>query len=125
MTRELPGVVFEKINKELKASRWAGLFNQIPIQGMVCNPLGLVPKMTDDGRDLPDLFPYQSSSYRLITDLRKSGVNAHIPKQEATVQYTRFDTVVGRCFQKEKGCFLAKTDIKSAFCHIPVHPSDW
>ncbi len=75
--------------------------------------------------DLPKLAPHESSSYRLITDIRKSGGNRSIPHDLATVQYTKFDDVVQNCLDLGPGCFLAKTDIASAFRNIPVCPQDW
>ncbi len=103
----------------------AGPFKDPPLPDFVLNPLGLVPKTSDDGRNLPEVDPFNPSSYRVITDLRKSGLNATIPKDEATIQYTRFERVVDHCVVKGVGTHLAKTDISSAFRYIPMHRDDW
>ena len=72
-------VVLQKLNKEVEAGRLASLFLKIPQNGFFTNPLGLVPKTNELGLDLPEMFPNDKSSYRLITDLKRSGVNAGIP----------------------------------------------
>ncbi len=122
---EFPNVIREKLNKELRASRFAGPFQDPPFETYTINPLGLVPKTTDDGRDLPVLYPQDPGSYCLITDLRRSGINSAIPREVATVKYTKFDKIIAQCLHKGKGCFLAKTDVKSAFPIIPINPQDW
>ena len=43
----------------------------------------------------------------------------------ASVQYARVDDAVAMIKQLGSGCFLAKTDIKSAFRIIPINPSDY
>ncbi len=118
-------VLIEKINKELRAGHWSGPYDIPPMDPLTVNPLGLVPKMTDDGRDLPILVPHDPDSYRMITDLHRSGVNDQILTQLAKIQYTKFDEVICRYLSKGRGCHLAKTDIKSAFRIIPVSPKDW
>ena len=81
-------IVQYKLNKEIWASRIAGPFDQPPLPNFILNPLGLVPKTSDDGCILPEEEPNNPSSYCVITDLCKSGLNACIPKEDATVQYT-------------------------------------
>ncbi len=87
------------------------------------NPIGLVPKTNEEGKNLLELDPHNPSSYRIISDLRKSKVNLGIVKEKAKVEYVKFDRVVQHCHGP--GCYLAKTDISSAFSHVPIHPSDW
>ena len=62
--------------------------------------------------------------HTFIMDLRRSGVNSAIPKEEATVQYTKFDDVVECCLKVGMHAYLTKTDIKSAFRNIPIAPRD-
>ncbi len=117
-------MIIQKLNKEVKAGRMAGPFLDPPLACTVTNPLGLVPKMNEEGLDLPGLYLDQESSYHMITDLHRSRVNAGIPNEFTKVQYTRFDDVVEMCIKEGKGCFMAKLDIKSAYRNIPVHPDD-
>ena len=61
--RNRPEVVQTKLDKEIEHRRFCRLFNQLPLPDMIINPLGLVPKTTDDGRDLPSLYPNDPDSY--------------------------------------------------------------
>ena len=66
--------------------------------------------------------------YRLIHDLsfpRGDSVNDAIAPEHASVQYARVDDAVAIIKQLGSGCFLAKTDIKSAFRILPIKPSDY
>ena len=110
-------VLIAKINRELDAGHWAGPFAVCPFKDITINPLGLVPKTILD--------PKNPDSYRMITDLCCSGINAQIDQDLSWVQYTKFDAIIQTCLKKQAGCYLAKTDIKSAFRIVPVHPDDW
>ncbi len=118
-------LVIKKLNKEILVGRIVGPFLEPPLKDFVINPLGLVPKTSDTGQHLPTLYPDDEKSYCLITDLRKSGLNAGIPKERATVQYTQFETVIRAVQAQGHGSYLAKTDLSSAFRHVPIHPQDW
>ncbi len=61
--RKREQIVQAKINKELHAGCFAGPFETLPFDNMITNPLGIVPNTTDDGQDLPELFPENESSY--------------------------------------------------------------
>ncbi len=104
MTRS--SAVLQKLNKEVKAGRLASLFLKVPRNGFITNPLGLVPKTNELGLDLPEMFPNDESSYRLITDLKRSGVNAGIPPEKAKVKYTKFDQAIEMCLHTGKGCYM-------------------
>ena len=123
--RDRPTIVKSKLQKEIDVNRIARPFRVVPLANFVTNPLRLVPKTNEEGDDLPSLHLDDEKSYRLITDLRRGGVNEFIPGDFAKVQYIKFDKVIDLCLEKGVGSFLAKTDIKSAFRNIPVHPEDW
>ena len=76
------------------------------------HPLGIIPKKSPGEFRLIHHFSYPAGS----------SVNDGIPKELATVRCaTIYDSI--RLIQLlGKGCFLAKTDIKSAFRIIPVSP---
>ena len=66
--------------------------------------------------------------FRLIHHLSYpagSSVNDGIPKELATVRYATIDDAIRLVKLLGKGCFLAKTDIKSAFRIIPIAPRDF
>ena len=110
-----PTSVNDKLSKELAAGRIVGPFDSPPFETFRVSPLGLVPKK------LPGEF-------RLIHHMHVSypeglSVNDGIPKELATVKYATIDDAVRLIKAIGKGCFLAKTDIKSAFRIIPVTPA--
>ena len=110
-----PEIVSARLSKELAVDRLAGPFNSPPFPNFRVSPLGLVPKKAP-------------GEYRLIHHLSfPSGesVNDGIAHEHSTVHYARVDDAVKMIKQLGRGCFLAKTDIKSAFRIIPLRPSDY
>ena len=104
-----------KLHKECEAGRIVGLFTTSPFPQFRTSPLGIVPKK-------------DPSEFRLIHHLsypKGSSVNDFIPDYCSTVRYAS----LGNASQSIKtlgcGCFMAKTDIKSAFRIIPIHPADY
>ena len=53
-----------------------------------------------------------------------SSVNDGIPPELSHVQYAGIQDAIAKIKYLGKGCFLAKTDVKSAFRIVPVHPND-
>ena len=109
-----PEIVSAKISKELAAGRLAGPFDSPPLPNFRVSPLGVVPKKAP-------------GEYRLIHHLsfpRGASVNDGISTEDTSVQYARVDDAVTMIKQLGQGCFLAKTDIKSAFRIIPILPRD-
>ena len=114
-SQQFPLVVDEKLEKEGKLGRIAGPFDFVPLSDMVFSPLGLQPKK-DPG------------SFRVIHHLsypKGTSINDGIPKECATVKYATVTQAIKFMLRFGKGCFLAKTDIKSAFRIVPVHPSNY
>lgn len=112
---EHKNVAISKIQEEVRACRVAGPFNTPPFQQMHCSPLGLVPK-------------HEPGDFRLIHHLswpRGGSVNDGISDATAAVSYSTFDGVLEKVKRLGNGCLLAKTDIKSAFRLLPVHPHDY
>ena len=112
-------VACEKIRKEIKLNRVAGPFEAPPMADLHCSPLGLVPKKQVIGEQL---------EYRLIHNLsypKGESVNDNISHELCTVKYARFDSAVVLMQAAGINCDLAKSDIKSAFRLLPVHPLDY
>ena len=66
--------------------------------------------------------------FRLIHHLSfpaGSSINDGIPTECSRVTYASVDDAISMILRLGQGCYLAKTDIKSAFRIIPVHPSDY
>lgn len=65
--------------------------------------------------------------WRLITDLSLSpgeNVSDGIDSVFCSLSYTSVEQVAEVAARLGKGDLLAKIDIESAYCLIPVHPSD-
>lgn len=110
-----PAAVNAKLAKELAAGRIAGPFGIPPFPDFMISPLGLVPKKTP-------------SEFRLIHHLsfpRGSSVNDGIPRALSSVHYASTDDAIKLIKQLGPGCYMAKTDIASAFRIIPIHPRDF
>ena len=109
-----PDIVREKLNKEITAGRIAGPFQTPPFPDMFCSPLGIVPKKNP-------------GEFRLIHHLsfpQGSSINDFIPSEFSSVSYATINDAISALKRAGRGCFMAKTDIKSAFRIIPVHPDD-
>lgn len=110
-----PEVVSGNLRKELGLGRVAGPFNSPPLPNLQCHPVGVVPKK-------------HSSEWRTIYHLsypEGNSINDHIPKDPYTLQYVRVDDAIHILQSLGPGSFMAKTDLKSAFRLIPIHPDDW
>ncbi|KAJ1163103.1 hypothetical protein NDU88_003566 [Pleurodeles waltl] len=109
--REAPGVVQEKLEKELQLGRVAGPFTQPPLPNFIVSSLGIVPKK-DQGK------------YRMVHYLsypKGSSVNDYLEEGTCSVCYASFDEAVDLVRAAGKGALMAKADIESAFRLLPVH----
>ena len=112
---EQPQIVVSKLNKERDAGRIVGPFSEPPFHNFRCSPLGIVPKK-------------DPSEFRLIHHLSYppgSSVNDFIPEKCSSVHYASINDAISVIKRKGAGCFMAKTDVKSAFRIIPIHPNDF
>ena len=79
------------------------------------NPIGIIPKLHQPGR------------FRLIVDLsapRGRSVNDGISKLQCSLQYTSVDRAARLVASCGHGALMAKTDLSSAYRHVPVHADD-
>ena len=68
-----------------------------------------------------------TGKWRLIVDLshpRGCSVNGDISKPLCSLKFVTIDEAIKGIMQYGLGMLLAKIDIKSAFCLLPVHPVD-
>jgi hypothetical protein len=112
-----PDIVSSNLATEVSLGRIAGPFDSPPFKNFQVSPIGLVPKKN-------------SNKFRTIFHLSypKSGstsINCSIPKEDYSLQYVRIDDAIEGIKQFGAGCFLAKTDIESAFRLVPIHPDDY
>ena len=111
-----PEVVDKKLKKELELGRLWGPLDVPPFSDFVICPLGIRPKKSPgEFRVIHDLsFPYNGNS-----------VNDGIPREQATVQYSSVYDAIQAILFYGNGCYLAKTDIRSAFRIIPISPKNY
>jgi len=110
-----PDVVFSNLTKEISLGRVAGPFTSSPLPNLQCHPVGVIPKK-------------HSNEWRTIYHLsypEGDSINDHIPKDPYALQYVRVDDAIRILKSLGPGAFMAKTDLKSAFRLIPIHPDDW
>ncbi|XP_041424912.1 uncharacterized protein LOC108711538 isoform X1 [Xenopus laevis] len=93
----------------------AGPFEDLPIEGLVVSPLGIVPKK-------------ESGKFRMIQHLSYpdgESVNDALDEEQCKVQYQSFDEALEIVRSQGKGALLAKVDIESAFRLLPLHPESF
>ena len=110
-----PPVVEAKLFKKIEAGRIAGPFECPPFQEFRISPLGVVPKKVP-------------GEFRLIHHLsypKGLSVNDGISPEYSSVTYANIEDAI-RCIKHAgNSCFLAKTDITSAFRIIPIKHKDY
>ena len=52
-------------------------------------------------------------------------INNHFPKDPYSLQHVRVDDAISILKSLGPGAYMAKTDLKSAFRIMPIHPDDW
>ena len=109
--------LWNKVMKEVQAKRYAGPYERPPFKNYIQSPIGLVPK--DKGKKTRLIFHL---SYPRETGL---SVNSNTPKELCTVQYKDFDQAVKLCLAAGKNCHAGKSDLTSAFRHLPMSPLSW
>ena len=112
-----PGVVSANLADEVSKGRTVGPFPSPPFKNFQVSPIGLVPKKhTQKFRTIFHLsFPKSGTS----------SINYFIEKDDFSLQYITIDNAVAAIQEFGPSCFMAKTDIESAFRLFPVHPDDW
>lgn len=119
--------LWNKVMKEVENKRYSGPWENPPFDNYIQSPIGLVPKQ-------------EPGQTRLITHLSHpvgDSVNSHIDKEDSAVSYMSFDDAVRLAQQQcelakvldegneNKGVYLAKSDLKSAFRILPSRKQDW
>ena len=113
-------LLWNKLVKEINLKRVAGPSKEIPFTNFIQNPAGLVPKMTESAKP--------GDNTCLIFHLswpENSSPNYYTPREKCTVKYKDLDRAVKLCMDLGKGCYLAKSDMKSAFRNLPIRKEDW
>ena len=111
---EHPQVVEDYIAKECKLGRLAGPFPKSEVPHIHTSPFGVIPKKSKD-------------TWRLIVDLSSPhlhSINDGINPKWSSLSYVTVKMIADRVMSSRQVALLAKLDVQSAFCIIPVHPSD-
>ena len=111
-----PIQLWNKVMLEVEKGRYAGPFKDPPFEYFIQSPIGLVPK--DKGKKTRLIF-------HLSYPQSGKSVNSEIPKEHCTVKYPAFDEAVKICIMAGKGCHMGKSDMSSAFRHVPMKMTDW
>ena len=114
-TNLLPSVIDDYLRTELAKGRVADPFSSPPLTHLHISRFGVIPKK------------HQLGKWRLILDLSSPdghSVNNGIRKDSFTVQYMKVDDIIDGIMSLRRGTLLAKFDVESAYCIIPVHPND-
>jgi len=109
-----PEVVHKYLDRECKAGRLRGPFIPTDLPGVHCSPFGVIREKGVD-------------AWRLIVDLsspKGRSVNDGIKEDLASLSYVTIDDVCNKILKLGQGTSMAKTDVKSAFRMVPIHPSD-
>ena len=91
-----------------------GPLHALPTQ-VHTSPFGVIPKQSQPGK------------WTLITNLSSPpgwSVNDGIDPALCSIHYSSLDEAIAMVCRLGRGCLLAKTDLKSAYGIIPVHPDD-
>jgi len=111
-----PDVVSGNLNKEVQLGRIAGPFPSSLLLNLQCHPIGVVPKKHS---------VEWCTIYHLSYPEGDSINDHHIPKDPYLLQYVRVDDAITILRSLGPGSFMAKTDLKSAFRLMTIHPKDW
>ena len=111
--------LWNKVMKEVECKRYAGPYRDIPFQNYIQSPIGLVPK--DNGMKTRLIF------HLSYPKTGSTSVNFNTPQELCTVKYKDFDEAVKLCTQVMHGADpgAAKSDLTSAFRHLPIKRSFW
>ena len=111
-----PEVVQQKLDQEVASGRRLGQFQPDELSPPVhVSRFGVIEKK------------HQQGKFRIIVDLSSpegKSINDGIAIELCSLSYARVDDVVKGICQVGSGALMAKIDIKSAYCIVPVHPID-
>ncbi len=103
------------ISDNLCLGRLVGPWASPPCDQFISSPLGAFVRSG-------------GSKVRLIHDLSfppGRSVNDAIDPESFKLHYKTIDDAIGMCMSYEEPCFLAKSDLRSAFNHILINPKFW
>ena len=112
-----PEIVTQNLATEIALGRVASPFSEPPFPNFQVFPIGLVPKKHSD--------KFRTIFHLSFPNSGNTSINHFISKEDHSLQYITIDNATEGILRLGEGCFLAKTDIESAFRLIPLKPSDY
>ena len=106
----------------------------MPHEHFIQSPIGLIPKHNGNqgsgnhgngNRDQADKLETRLTFHLSHPRATASSVNRYTPKELCSVKYKNLDQAIKLCMHVGRGCFVAKSDMKSAFKNLPIRPEDW
>ena len=143
--------LWNKLIKEVRAGHVAGPYDNIPFENYIQSPIGLVPKAGNSGQTRL-IFHLSFDFGEKQEDL---SLNHHTDDELCTVKYNDINAAVKQCIEVQEEAralkaatvefdemtadnksnqmnsedneliFLGKSDIKSAFCLVPLSLYSW
>ena len=110
-----PCIVSEYLQQELAQGHILGPFQNPPCHPLTTSSFGVIHKH------------HQPGKWRLTVDLSSPAdhsVNDGIHVQLCFLSYVSVDDIAAALFRLGHGALIAKTDIKSAYRQVPVHPDE-
>ena len=112
-----PDIVKANLDKEVSLGWVAGPFSTPPFPNFQVSPIGLVPKKYSD--------KFRTIFYLSFPKSGGTSINYSISKEDFSLNDITIDTAMEGILANGRGCFLAKTDVDSAFRLIPLRPCDY
>ncbi len=113
-TQQNPEAVDELVDTEMVANRLLGPYDKPPYTQYKVTPISIREKS-------------KPGTYRLLHNLTypydERSVNLGIPQEYTTVKYAGIQDAISLIQKLGPGCSMAKSDLKNAFRHVPIHPS--
>ena len=106
-----PDIVKVNLDKEVSLGRVAGPFSTPLFPNFQVSPTGLVPKKYSD--------KFRTIFHLSFPKSDVTSINYSISKEDFSLNYITIDTAMEGILANGRGCFLAKTDVDSAFRLIP------
>jgi len=117
MNKDQANFIQQQRNEEVALGRWSKPFGKKLLPGMYSSPIGAVPKSTP-------------GKYRLIVDQSAGphALNSLIPKSQVKVKLDNIHDlgtalIAVRKKHPKRKLTLFKSDVKSAYRQLPMHPS--
>ena len=115
-TSEQHDIVSKYLQEEIAEGRILGPFTPGELNTPIhISPIGVIPKR------------HQPNKWRLIVDMSSPdgfSINDGINTELSSLTYIKIQDVIQQILQLGPGAELAKIDIKSAYCIIPINPAD-